>query len=120
MLLSQGSQNILQSGDLDDETRTKVLAICFGKGPYCQTTNSQGAFRKFMNHYTSEPKHLTYGCRQGSYPISSLNHVTHQDIVEVIGILCKKKNQTRLEILQDTTTGPELSSVWRSQSVGDK
>lgn len=119
MLPSQGSQSILQSGDLDDETRTKVLNICFGKGTHSQMTPARGAFRKFMDHYTLEPKHLTYGRRQGSYPISSLSHITHQDITEVIEILFKKKDQTRLQILQDTT-GPELSSVWRSQSVGDK
>lgn len=110
------SQILIHSEDLNDEAKAKVLAVCFGDAPDSTRTPPRRTFRKFMDHYILEPKYLTFACRPGSYPISSLSGITHEDLCEVITILSQSKSQTRLQILQDGTYG----GFWRSQSVGDK
>lgn len=109
------SQSINRPGGLEDEAKAKVLFVCFSNGGPPSKPPSQASLQKFINHYMLEPKYLTFGCRPGSYPISCLNRITHENILDLVEILSRSKNQTRLQILQDVRHG----GFWQLQSDKD-
>lgn len=104
-------RKLIDSEELGIDTKTLVLAACFGHKGHRQRT--PGDCRQFLKYYTQEARRVAYGRKKGTYPIPNFDQMTHEDIFQVIQDLVQKRNQTRLRVLQDAGYKHPLSP-WSS------